>query len=192
MDEFAQTRGVDDLFDDDIVPVTAQAEEIPAEQDLSTDAYPAELVTPAVEAHPYNDNRNNAVPPEYRKRGIGRGRAHGERGRGRGRGFGRGGRDAGAATRDMGQEKGETPAPVPAPANAEDQEHTDEKNESTPPNGEEDDLSKEPGKSKVYAVKGDRSGTGGVKKVRIERPLLTSKDAHARKELTRLRAFSPN
>ena len=166
MDEFAQTRGVDDLFDDDIVPVTAQAEEVPVEEDPpASDAHTAEFVPPAGDAQPNNDHRSNATPSEYRKRGgFGRGRAAGERGRGRGRGLGRGGRGATAAvTRDAGQDKGEATS---SPAPADDQEQPEKQNETTTAeDGEEGNQSKESGKSKVYAVKGDRSGTGGVKKV---------------------------
>jgi hypothetical protein len=88
VDEFAQTRGVDDLFDDEIIPVSAeeQAQTVAVE----------EVTEEGPEKHESDTQAKGGTSPQ-RFRGSDRGR-----GRGRGRGA-RGGRvfnDRGSARAD--------------------------------------------------------------------------------------------
>jgi hypothetical protein len=183
MDEFAQTRGVDDLFDDDIVPVTAQTEELPVEEEpyeqhpqyvSEPTPSPQPPITPADGSAPQTaanrTGQDDGGIAQYRKRGNGRGRASFvDRGRGRGRGFGRGGKSVEAPGNVApSQPQPGTTASSDEPTKTE-QANVENDNKSPPANSDEkdappegNDKSKEP---KVYAVRGDRSGTGGVRKV---------------------------
>ena len=157
VDEFAQTRGADDLFDDEIIPVSAeeQAQTVTVEEATGDEPAKRESDTQAKEG---------TSPP--RSRG-------GERGRGRGRG--RGGRGA-KAFHDRGSARAGTHAKNKSGEKAADGsgKEMDETAEGT-----QDDKSAE-GKEKaesegstgkpsdgprVQAVRGDRSGTGGIRKV---------------------------
>lgn len=179
MDEFAQTRGADDLFDDEIIPVSAE------EQQVQT-----EVVEPEVEPIPQEDFPRVEKPASPRGETPQKGRG-GERGRGRGRGRGKGGR-GGRESQSADQKRAES-APrktESAPrkngtsksglegsrwATAEEspekpQEAEKEKDQPT----QEDESKSEAAsnadvtdQSRVPAVRGDRSATGGVRKVSI-------------------------
>jgi hypothetical protein len=187
MDEFAQTRGVDDLFDDDIVPIAAQAEELFVEEEPYEQhpQYAPEPPTPspqpaiapsdtsAPQVLPANrTGQDDSGAAQHRRRGNGRGRAGfvDRGGRGRGRGFGRGGKGVETPGNVASPQLSQTGAPATSdePAKTE-QENVENDNKTPPANSDEkdaspegNDKSKEP---KVYAVRGDRSGTGGVRKV---------------------------
>lgn len=215
MDEFAQTRGVDDLFDDDIVPVTATAEEVveetatfefDPERAWETHPHPqleSQSQSPQTESQAQSqsqsqqksrgkglsasvyadapDDGSTVVVGEYRKRGGGRGR-----GRGRGR-RGRGGRNSGGdnivrveGDEQEGVQKGtETENGEQQQEEAEQAKSPDAADQGTDAAAgavEADDTSNnksnEEKQEKVYAVRGDRSGTGGVRKVRITEHFL--------------------
>lgn len=145
VDEFAQTRGADDLFDDEIIPISAE-QQVQQVEDV-----------PEAEQKVEADNAQDGTSASRRPRGAyHRG---GERGRGRGRGRGgRGGRDGGPKNEsgekiDQGDKKddGQT---------AEENKEQLAKDSATPskPSGRSDTP-------RVQAVRGDRSGTGGIKKV---------------------------
>lgn len=114
MDEFAQTRAPEDLFDDEFTPISGSAPQ-------------------------------PAPPTNFRGRGE-HNRGRGERG-GRGRGRGR----------------NEVPAQVTSPEEG----------------GESAEIAKDGGREP--AVRGDRSGTGGVKKV--HRPYSNLKPKNALTEI---------
>lgn len=144
VDEFAQTRGADDLFDDEIIPISAE-QQVQQVEDV-----------PEAEQKVEGDNAQDGTSASRRPRGYHRG---GERGRGRGRGRGgRGGRDGGPKNEsgekvDQGDKKddGQT---------AGESKEQPAKDTATPskPSGRSDTP-------RVQAVRGDRSGTGGIKKV---------------------------
>lgn len=151
VDEFAQTRGGDDLFDDEIIPVSTEEQVQPETQPQEgTVDKPDEV----------------ALSPPTQPRPRSRG---GERGRGRGRWRGRGGRkvsknrraDGGAKDNKLVENTTEAES-----ANVEDSE-TGQVPEKEDEAGSE---SKGPAASngegqRVPAVRGDRSATGGIKKV---------------------------
>lgn len=116
MDEFAQTREDDLLFDDDIVPISEP-------QQVQGD-----VPEPASESQPPAESAAPAIPT-----------APATRGRGGVRGKGRGGRRGGAHNATGASEEPET-----VPAEGEPATQTPRKEAS---------------------VRGDRTGTGGVKKV---------------------------
>lgn len=171
MDEFAQTRGADDLFDDEIIPVSVE------EQQVQT-----EVVVPEVQQTPQEENIPIEKPSSPRGETPQRGRG-GERGRGRGRGRGKGGRGgrepqpaeqkrAESVPRKNGAAKGGLEGSRWATA-----EESPQKPQQKPQDVEKDQpVQDEDGKSEVAntdsteparvpAVRGDRSATGGVRKV---------------------------
>lgn len=161
VDEFAQTRGADDLFDDEIIPITGDQEiqhvtETSAEPENQQQQH--QPLTDAATQQP--------APTSRRQRGHGRGAHEGGRGRGRGRGRGgRGGSDTGPK-RDPVKES--TTEGVEAPK---DVESTEKEDETAAEEKKEEDPEGKAGKlenARVQAVRGDRSGTGGIKKVRSE------------------------
>jgi hypothetical protein len=153
VDEFAQTRGVDDLFDDEIIPISAEQQ-----------AQPVEHATG--EQRTEEDTTQDETSATRRPRGHYRG-APGERGRGRGRGRGgRGGRPVqdGPPKSEALEEKVDQ-VEKEAIQDGDDQTTEEDKEQAT-----KEDLSpsKPSGHSeapRVQAVRGDRSGTGGIKKV---------------------------
>lgn len=167
MDEFAQTRGDDDLFDDEIIPVSAE------EQQAQT-----EVVIPEPEPVPQEETPVIEKQPPSRGHTPQRGRG-GDRGRGRGRGRGKGGRglqdsqfadperaesprNKGAAKTPEADATRDTDAATP-------NQPQEEVKDQTGPDEEGKDtiliaIGAEP--QRVPAVKGDRSATGGVRKVR--------------------------
>ncbi|KAH8427907.1 uncharacterized protein LDX57_005610 [Aspergillus melleus] len=172
-DEFAQTRGGDDLFDDEIVPVPAE------EQPQS--AVPVAEETVAAPVEPEAQPTRTDTPS--RPRG---GAAGGER-RGRGRGKGRGRR----GSRNSSQRR--TEVPVSRPKSVDATSHTENNNveDSTPDaSGEnaeqrsnnEDNNASAAGVDapKVPAVRGDRSATGGIKKPKLTEEELSRRIAAAK------------
>lgn len=157
VDEFAQTRGADDLFDDEIIPVSAEEQTQTVTVEEATDNGPEKRES---------DTQTKQEASPSASRGS-------ERGRGRGRGRGaRGGR----ASHDRGPTRAETHAKnKPEKAGDGPGKETDSVSEGT-----QDDKAAEgkekaesegsTGKSsdaapRVQAVRGDRSGTGGIRKV---------------------------
>lgn len=171
MDEFAQTRGDDDLFDDEIIPVSAE------EQQAQT-----EVLIPEPEPVPVPQEENPVVEKQLPLRGDtpqrGRGR---DRGRGRGQGRGKGGRGL-QDSRWADPERAESPrsrGPVKTP-----EPDASRKTEAATPDMPQEEAKDQTGQEeegkgevliangaepqRVPAVKGDRSATGGVRKVRPE------------------------
>jgi hypothetical protein len=164
VDEFAQTRGADDLFDDEIVPITGEQEvqhvhEAPPakqEQEQPTDAAPKQTI-PSTTTTTTTTTRHRG--------GRGRGNAPADGGRGRGRGRGRGGR----GSSDTGPKREQhVPREEAAEAEVKDTESPERQEEQTGEEKKEDETEGKAGKAesaRIQAVRGDRSRTGGVKKV---------------------------
>ncbi|OJJ45310.1 hypothetical protein ASPZODRAFT_133957 [Penicilliopsis zonata CBS 506.65] len=164
MDEFAQTRGADDLFDDEIVPVATEAQAPPEPE-------PVEVVAVEVKPEPEVQVPTPRASTPQRPRG-------GERGRGRGRG--RGGRGSHAG----GQRRGDTvpkPTPEAEPKGAE--EPTQEKPAEDIKSSNGDETSAEA--ARVPAVRGDRSATGGLKKPKLTEEELAQRIAAAKENAAR-------
>ncbi|PWY76942.1 hypothetical protein BO70DRAFT_372284 [Aspergillus heteromorphus CBS 117.55] len=177
MDEFAQTRGGDDLFDDEIIPVPA------AEQQPQPEVHPDPPAPAAVEKD---------VPPA-RTDTPPRSRGGEKRGRGRG-GRGRGGRRGSHSSGRRGDGPVKNNKPVDSPP-----ENDDKSAEGSSPatptipaapveaeqNGREDATESDPKQAataegpRVPAVRGDRSATGGIKKVGVL-PKLTEEQLSRR------------
>lgn len=170
MDEFAQTRGADDLFDDEIIPVSAE------EQQLQTDVVTVEEPVPQQEIPEKPPVEKQPPRGETSQRGRG-----GERGRGRasgkGRGGARGGRADGTARNQVATSTSEAEPgreSFPTPDNPRDAVKELPRQEEEPTaeqaaNGAET--------QRVPAVRGDRSATGGVRKV--SRDLKNSNESRA-------------
>lgn len=164
VDEFAQTRGGDDLFDDEIIPVSTEEQAqsgIEPQENTTAEKSPGDGGGQAVPAQ-----TPHAQTPPPRPRG-------GERGRGRGKGRGRGGRGTSGQGRAEGGSRGNKPSEGAAETEGGDgaEDSAREKPEKA---ADEDDAasdSKAPSASngnespRVPAVRGDRSATGGIKKV---------------------------
>lgn len=142
MDEFAQTRGADDLFDDEVIPVSAEeqteqsqpeleVQETPDKHDGDSQPAPNEAAEPLREPQPKS------------KRG-GRQIWHGKR----------------RADRPVNK-----PGETPGAENETAEDSADRPEERT---GQDDDANKpstDAANQHVPAVRGDRSATGGVRKV---------------------------
>lgn len=174
IDEFAQTRGADDLFDDEIIPVSAEEQQAQTEV-VAPEPEPEPEPAPA----PQEEQQPIEKQPPPRGETPQRGRG-GERGRGRGRGRGKPAKGLNESrfadpnyveSPPRAKPSTSTPEPEPAPETrdvspgksqdgAKEQEGADEegKNEVLIANGAEP--------QRVPAVRGDRSATGGVRKVR--------------------------
>lgn len=166
MDEFAQTRGADDLFDDEIIPITAEEQQAQSEvvvPEPDREPIPQEEA-PVIEKQP---SPRRETPP--RGRGGERGRARGS-GRGRGQGKPRGGledsRFADPKPASSPRRKGPTKTPEPS-ATSEAKAASPEKPQDA---AKEETVEDEEGNGteapRVPAVRGDRSATGGVRKVK--------------------------
>ncbi|KAL4865595.1 hypothetical protein BDV12DRAFT_174408 [Aspergillus spectabilis] len=184
LDEFAQTRGADDLFDDEIIPVAP--EEMQPEPEIQPQPQPqpqvveveVEVTAPAaVEAEPTPASTPTDTTP--RSRG-------GER-RGRGRGKGRGGRVArdnnsnstpGQRRSEAPRQKGDEGAVEPEASNN-GEEKTAETAGETAEQASQDDAAATDA-PRVPAVRGDRSATGGVKKPKLTEEELSRRIAAAR------------
>ncbi|KAE8356440.1 hypothetical protein BDV28DRAFT_102849 [Aspergillus coremiiformis] len=176
MDEFAQTRGGDDLFDDEIVPVAAEPQ-VP----LEVQALEESVATLTLETQTPH-SRTETSP---RSRG-------GER-RGRGRGKGRGGRrgsQSSASRRgDGGSRTKSADGTVQNGKNNEESTH-DVSAEATEQPRREDAASDskpsaETNGQRVPAVRGDRSATGGIKKPKLTEEELSQRIAAARENAAR-------
>lgn len=172
MDQFAQTRGADDLFDDEIIPISTE------EQQAQT-----EVITPEPEPEsqeiqvPEKPAPEQPVPRgETPQRGRGGERGRGRRGRGKG---GRGGRES-EQKRSESSPRKKNPINAPAAdarepgASKPKPEKTDKPVEPKEPKEETDTVEEGDGEDlaangaeaqRVPAVRGDRSATGGLRKV---------------------------
>ncbi|THC95923.1 hypothetical protein EYZ11_004609 [Aspergillus tanneri] len=170
VEEFAQTRGGDDLFDDEIIPVSAEVH-----------AQPEVQVTEETVAPVDSDPQPARVDTPSRVRGGDR------RGRGRGRGRGRRGSQNSSQRRSDGAQrpKSADTAPQlenkglessihnPANDNADQSNHDDHATSDTKPSVGAD-------APKVPAVRGDRSATGGLKKPKLTEEELSRRIAAAK------------
>ncbi|KKY24384.1 hypothetical protein UCRPC4_g02494 [Phaeomoniella chlamydospora] len=147
---FAQSRGDDDLFDDELIPI--EPEEV-------------QQITEKLE--------DVAIQPEVlqpsRTRGSG-----GRGGPGRSRGSGRGGRNRGSSTampftksQDATRTDKEGTDSMPTPDAGE-------------PGAKEAEIEAEPQPAKPQAVRGDRTATGGIKKPKLTEEELNAKMAEAK------------
>ncbi|KAF7591127.1 hypothetical protein BBP40_001966 [Aspergillus hancockii] len=176
MDEFAQTRGGDDLFDDEIIPVAAEAEVPPEVQALEENV--ATLTLDTQTSPPRTE-----TPP--RSRGGER------RGRGRGKGRGRRGSQSSASRRGDGgsraksseettanEKSNEESAPEAASAEVTEQSKKEDGNSDSKPAAEASGP-------RVPAVRGDRSATGGIKKPKLTEEELSQRIAAAKENAAR-------
>lgn len=147
VDESMQTRSADDLFGDDFTPVEQPVFEKKVVEPPTAEQAPVEQPAPLA--------ASQHAPQQSRGRGDGT--------RGRGRGRGRGGRkeaqgqqhQAHAEAKQTEQNSDETQTPAQAPENA--------------PTG--------PKKETIASVRGDRRGTGGVRKPKLTETELAEKMA---------------
>ncbi|KAJ9486537.1 hypothetical protein VN97_g6810 [Penicillium thymicola] len=197
MDQFAQTRGADDLFDDEIIPISTE------EQQAQTEAITTEPEPESQEVQvPEKPASEQPVPRgETPQRGRGGERGRGRRGRGKG---GRGGRES-EQKRSESSPRKKTPVKTPVNAPAADSreagaskskpektEKTEkpvepkepkEPKEETGPveegNGE-DQAVNGADSQRVPAVRGDRSATGGLRKPKLTEEELSKRIAAAK------------
>jgi hypothetical protein len=159
MDEFAQTRGADDLFDDEIIPVSAE------EQQAQTEVIAPEPEPAVQEVHVAETAEKASPRGDAPQRGRG-----GERGRRRGRGKGRGGRESEQKRAESSPRKknSNANANANAPATAREPSPKPEKADEVKETGsvEEGNGQDANSEQRVPAVRGDRSATGGTRKVR--------------------------
>ncbi|KAJ5773094.1 hypothetical protein N7457_007990 [Penicillium paradoxum] len=174
MDQFAQTRGADDLFDDEIIPVSAE------QQQAQTKVIAAE---PEPEPQEVSLPEKSAAEPIQRGETPQRGRG-GERGRGRRRGKGgRGGRDSEQKrSESSSRKKTSTTASV---ADAREAGAKPDKPEPKEPAGAGEDGDGEEAvngaeSQRVPAVRGDRSATGGLRKPKLTEEELSKRIAAAK------------
>lgn len=166
MDEFAQTRGADDLFDDEIIPFSAEEQQAQTEVVISEPEPVPQEEKPVIEKQP---------PPRGDTPQRGRG---GDRGRGRGQGRGKGGRGL-QESRWADPKRGESPRSKGSAKTPE--SDSSRKTEAATSDQQHEELMDQTGQGeegkgevlvangaepqRVPAVKGDRSATGGVRKV---------------------------
>ncbi len=143
-DEFAQTRPPDDLFDDEVVPVPVPASEV----ETSTDIVPESPSTPSFEPGHDGGRGSGSSTGRYATRGQ-YPRGAGGRGGGQGRGY----RDP-AHQGDEGK------------SNNEEVDVGDAMNAGNEP-GKDVNVNVKVEAGRPAAVRGDRSGTGGVKVVSV-------------------------
>ncbi|KMP01286.1 hypothetical protein DIZ76_011287 [Coccidioides immitis] len=168
MDEFAQTRGVDDLFDDEIIPVAPSQVEVEYTDDVQPyDAAQPDAVSPQAPQEPTPVDRNGG---QYnRRRGNGGGRGP------RGGLYVRGAKSTATVNRQ--QDETESTVNHESTSNQSDKEQAPAgATELTGADGG-DPKQKEVVKPKVPAVRGDRSGTGGIKKPRLTEGELSERMA---------------
>ncbi|KAJ5513278.1 hypothetical protein N7463_002830 [Penicillium fimorum] len=178
MDEFAQTRGADDLFDDEIIPISTE------QQQTQTEVAAPETEPKLQETHV----PEKPVPEQPIPRGETPQRGRGERGRGRrGRGKGgRGGRDS-EQKRSESSPRKKTPANAPAadarePSASKPEKPVEPKEQASPVeegNGE-DSATNGAEAQRVPAVRGDRSATGGLRKPKLTEEELSKRIAAAK------------
>lgn len=186
MDEFAQSRADDDLFDDDIVPVESTEEDVQVEpvagqvQDISLESAPK---GPSAETHCHRG---------YGPRGGDRGRGRGGRGRGVERVNSRQPNSALLQSKYAPAPTRPNPAPVasaPAATPSDPPKSSADESEaaSLPTTDPQDQTTlalappTEPSNpARPPAVRGDRTATGGLKKPKLTEEELTAKLAAAK------------
>ncbi|KAJ5093767.1 hypothetical protein N7456_009628 [Penicillium angulare] len=190
MDEFAQTRGADDLFDDEIIPVSAE------EQQVQTEVIIVPELEPVPEPSPPKEKPQVEKQPSPRGETTQRGRG-GDRGRGRGRGNQKkGGSGGGRGLQDSrwaDPKPAEATPPNKAPVAPAEPEISQDSTTETPEKPQEsektqavqaDDSKSETangGESqRVPAVRGDRSATGGIRKPKLTEEELSKRIAAAK------------
>ncbi|OKL55742.1 hypothetical protein UA08_08969 [Talaromyces atroroseus] len=175
VDEFAQTRGADDLFDDEIIPITGAQEVQPVDEEA-----PTEQELEPTDVGPQQPDPVTTATTTRHRGGRGRGNAPADGGRGRGRGRGRGGR----GSSDTGPKREQhVPKEEAAGAEAKDTEASEQDEQAGEEKKEDDNESKTTPKAesaRVQAVRGDRSGTGGVKKPKLTEEELAERMAAAK------------
>ncbi|GCB20652.1 hypothetical protein AAWM_03537 [Aspergillus awamori] len=178
MDEFAQTRGGDDLFDDEIVPVPA------AEQQPQPEVHAEPSPAPVVESDAQPARTDT---PSSRSRGAER--------RGRGRGRGRGGRGShNGGRRGEGPVKNKPVESAPEHENKSGEGSTPETPAEGDQNGKEETTAADPKQAaaaegpRVPAVRGDRSATGGLKKPKLTEEELSRRIAAAKENAAKVAA----
>lgn len=187
MDQFAQTRGADDLFDDEIIPISTEEQQVQPE-----------VITPEPEPEPQEVQVPEKPAPEQPiprgetpQRGRGGERGRGRRGRGKG---GRGGRES-EQKRSESSPRKKNPVNAPAadareagsskskPEKPEKPVETKEAKEETDPveegNGEDPNANGAEAQ-RVPAVRGDRSATGGLRKPKLTEEELSKRIAAAK------------
>ncbi|KAJ0417826.1 hypothetical protein BJY00DRAFT_195619 [Aspergillus carlsbadensis] len=174
MDEFAQTRGGDDLFDDEIIPVTVEEQQQPPpvqqQQPPPEPLAAKEAVTAAVVDRDTTPATTDAPP---RPRGERRGRGRGRGGRG-----GRGAQNAGPRRSDGPKSKIEEGTAETESQNGEDK--TTEAPVEKAEQSSNEEAAAPADAPRVPAVRGDRSATGGVKKPKLTEEELSQRIAAAR------------
>ncbi|KAJ6027971.1 hypothetical protein N7540_003547 [Penicillium herquei] len=177
MDEFAQTRGADDLFDDEIIPVSAEQQEAQTEVLVVQDPEP--------ESTQVQEKAQGKKQPHPRGETPQRGRGRGNRGKG-GRGL-QESRWADPKTSELAI-RTKTPTttakskqkPEPSPeAAAETPEKPEETKKAQAPQDEEK-TEATPEAQRVPAVRGDRSATGGIRKPKLSEEELSKRIAAAK------------
>ncbi|KAE8368645.1 hypothetical protein BDV27DRAFT_36784 [Aspergillus caelatus] len=177
MDEFAQTRGGDDLFDDEIVPVAAEPEVPPEVQALEENVASLSLETETPPPRTETPPRSRGGERRGRGRGKGRGGRQGSQNPASRRGDG-GSRAKSAADDAAQNEKShEEPAKVVSAEATEQAKKEDATSDSKP--------SAEANGPRVPAVRGDRSATGGIKKPKLTEEELSQRIAAAKENAAR-------
>ncbi|EPS33809.1 hypothetical protein PDE_08771 [Penicillium oxalicum 114-2] len=200
IDEFAQTRGADDLFDDEIIPVSA------GDQSAQVEVVPTAVQS---EPSPSSQEVNSSEPPTESPRESAQ-RGRGDRGRGRGRGRGQGpdqshGQDRPKRgglensrwadkkpTEKPSRPKGPKPAKEPATTTSkhqpqlvassqpEDGVTADQNGRNEEGKGDEATTDNQGESQRVPAVRGDRSATGGLRKPKLTEEELSKRIAAAK------------
>lgn len=191
IDEFAQTRGADDLFDDEIIPVSAEQQQAQTEV-VSPEPEPEPIPAPAPTSQEERSSVEKQPPPRAETPQRGRG---GDRGRGRGRGRGKPAQGLSESRfadpayfespprNKAPRNKSSKPTAEPEPA----PEARDVSPEKTQDGTKDQEAPKEDDKGedlngtdaepqRVPAVRGDRSATGGVRKVSASRASRCSRN----------------
>ncbi|KAL4983766.1 hypothetical protein BDW68DRAFT_194142 [Aspergillus falconensis] len=193
LDEFAQTRGADDLFDDEIIPVSGEEQQPIIEPELQPQAQAQPDTQNAVNEKDVERDCEASSTPVYSDSARSRG---GER-RGRGRGRGRGGRGRGARDSGLGSgpRRPNWALNDPGDAGVENGAKTregDEKEKAAETSAEKEEPGQEDNGAaeapRVPAVRGDRSATGGVKKPKLTEEELSRRIAAAREKSAKVAA----
>ncbi|KAL5000135.1 hypothetical protein BDV10DRAFT_183728 [Aspergillus recurvatus] len=195
LDEFAQTRGADDLFDDEIIPVSTEEQQtiIEPERQSQAQAQSQPETQHVVDEKDVDREREESLTPVYSDGARSRG---GER-RGRGRGRGRGGRGRGAHDSGMGSGPRRPNWALNDPGDAGEENGAkaregDEKEKAAETSAEKEEPGQEDNGAaeapRVPAVRGDRSATGGVKKPKLTEEELSRRIAAAREKSAKVAA----
>ncbi|KAL4804365.1 hypothetical protein BDV18DRAFT_30408 [Aspergillus unguis] len=188
LDEFAQTRGADDLFDDEIIPMTAEEQEVVLEHPPQAEPEPQTQPQSQSETQTQTQNQTQGQEVEEAQAPASRGlessiysdapRSRGGERRGRGRGRGRGGRAREGKRLEEPKQKPEEATVEPVAAESEKKAEEE---------GQEDAASTAEA-PRVPAVRGDRSATGGLKKPKLTEEELSRKIAAARENAAKIAA----